>query len=276
MEYKAYYTDDTEYGNYCLTDRPLYVNCTGIWTLQTDFCGGHQKGRKDYYLMYLCRGELSVAFGGKNCVLKSGQFILFPPKTPCTYQNRPGTQAEYFWLHFTGAQAAELVKSARLPLNSPTDVSVDERIISAFQLLFDEYIDRDFLFHTSVVSKLVSICTLFGRAAAAFSANRRGTAVLSNSLRYIDKHYAKPITAQELADLEHLSCGHFRVLFKAKTGMTPAVYITTLRLRNACLLLKQTDLTVKEISQSVGFSDQMYFTRVFTKQFGVPPKTFRR
>ncbi len=276
MENKAYYTDETTNDDRSITDRPLYVNCTGVCSFDVDFSGGHEKGREDYYLMYLCRGELMILIDGQCCTLTSGQFVLFPPKTPCTYQNRPGTKVEYLWLHFTGAQAGTLVEKTHLPLCTPTEVTVDERIISAFQLLFDEYIDRDFLFHTAIVSKLISICALFGRAAAAFSAKRRGTAVLSNSLRYIDEHYARPMTTQELADLEHLSCGHFRVLFKAKTGMTPAGYITTLRLRNACVLLKKTDLTVKEISQSVGFSDQMYFTRVFTKHFGMPPKVFRR
>ena len=276
MDNKTYYTEDLANSNRSVTDKPLFVNCTGVCSFQMDFSGGHEKGREDYYLMYLCRGELIISISGQRLTLTSGQFILFPPKTPCTYQNRPGTQVEYLWLHFTGFQAKMLVEKTHLPLCCPAEVSVDERIISAFQLLFDEYIDRDFLFHTAVVSKLVSICILFGRAVAALSAKKRGTAVLSNSLRYIDEHYAEPITTQELANLEHLSCGHFRVLFKAKTGMTPAGYITTLRLRNACVLLKQTDLTIKEISQSVGFSDQMYFTRVFSKQFGMPPKVFRK
>ena len=168
------------------------------------------------------------------------------------------------------------MKNARLPLNRPINVSVDERILSAFQQLFAEFMERDFLFHTSIVSKLVDVCTLFGRAAASLLEENRDGVTLSASLRYIDEHYAKPISVKDLANLEHISCGHFRVLFKQKTGMTPTYYITALRLRNACVLLKQTDLTVKEIALSVGFSDQMYFTRVFTKQFGIPPKSFRR
>ena len=278
MDNKAYYTDDIdiENGNRCLTDRPLYVNCAGVCSFEVDFSGGHEKGREDFYLMYLCRGELSVAFGGRNCGFKSGQLMIFPPKTPCMYKNKPGTHVDYFWLHFTGTKAEALLKNARLPLNRPINVSVDERILSAFQQLFAEFMERDFLFHTSIVSKLVDVCTLFGRAAASLLEENRDGVTLSASLRYIDEHYAKPISVKDLANLEHISCGHFRVLFKQKTGMTPTYYITALRLRNACVLLKQTDLTVKEIALSVGFSDQMYFTRVFTKQFGIPPKAFRR
>ena len=276
MDNKTYYTDTLNSDNQCITDRPLHVNSTGICSFKVDFTGGHEKGRKDFYLMYLCRGELNVTFGGRNCVLKSGQLIIFPPKTPCMYANKPGTHVDYFWLHFTGTKAEELLTNVHLPQNTPINVSVDERILSAFQLLFDEYVDRDFLFDSAVIAKLINLCTLFGRAAASLSKKNRCAATPGSSLRYIDEHYAKPITTKDLADLEHLSCGRFRVMFKAKTGMTPTYYITTLRLRNACVLLKQTDLTIKEIAASVGFSDQLYFSRVFFKHFGMTPKDFRR
>ncbi|MFR8975801.1 MAG: AraC family transcriptional regulator [Eubacteriales bacterium] len=276
MENKAYYTDETKYGNLCLTDRPLYVNCAGVCSFEVDFSGGFENGREDFYLMYLCRGELNITVGrDSTCVLKSGQLIIFSPKTPCIYTNTPGTHVDYFWLHFTGSEAESLLKNTRLPQNCVIDISVDERILSAFQQLFNEYVYRDFLFHTAIVSKLITVCTMFGRAAASLSKENKGTITLSKSLRYINEHYSESITSQDLADLEHLSCGHFRTLFKARTGMTPSYYITTLRLRNACAHLKQTDLSIKEISQSVGFSDQMYFSRVFTKHFGIPPTAFR-
>lgn len=275
MENKAYYTDGIENSNRCLPDMPLHVNCTGVCSFQVDFSGGHKKGREDYYLMYLCRGELNITINGKGCTLKSGELIIYPPKTPCAYANTPGTHVDYFWLHFTGSKVKELLSDTGLSLSVPINVSVNERVISAFQQLFDEYIDRDIFFETASVSKLMNICTLFGRSATTLSSAQFATNGLNHTLRYIDEHYASPITTRTLADLEHLSCGHFRVIFKAKTGMTPTDYITTLRLRNACVLLKQTDLTVKEIAQSVGFSDQMYFSRVFVKHFGMPPKVFR-
>lgn len=275
MENKSYYTDDIKNGNQCLTDRPLHVNCTGVCSFQFDFYGGNKNGRNDYYLMYLCRGELSVNTGGKRLTMKSGELIIYPPKMPYEYTNTADTHVDYFWLHFTGADVKKLLCSVGLPLGIPVGVSVDERIIGAFQQLFDEYIYRDAFFEPASVSRLINICTLFGRSVAGLSSVQNSSGSLNRSLRYIDEHYTSPITTKELADLEHMSCGHFRVRFKAKTGMTPTCYITTLRLRNACNLLKQTDLTVKEISQSVGFSDQMYFTRVFTGHFGVPPKVFR-
>ncbi len=68
MDNKAYYTDDIdiENGNRCLTDRPLYVN-GGVF-LEVDVPAAMRKGREDFILMHPCRGELSVAFGGRNGV----------------------------------------------------------------------------------------------------------------------------------------------------------------------------------------------------------------
>lgn len=276
MKNKSYYTDTVETNNICVKDKPLYINCAGVCALQTDFSGGNKYGRKDFYMMYVYCGKLDITYANTSCILNSGQLLIFSPKTPYSYHNVPGISTGYYWIHFTGTMAEMLINSTNLYTNTPISISVDERIISIFQHIFDEYVTRDELFHTAIIARLIELCTLFGRARISLQNKNRKNISLNKALKYIDDHYAKHITVKDLADSEHLSCGHFRVIFKQKTGMSPTDYITALRLRNACVLLKQTDLTIKEIAQSVGFSDQMYFSRVFTKQFGIPPKIFRK
>ena len=275
MESKGYYTDSVENNDLELTDRPLYINCAGVCSFKSDFTGGHEGGRKDYYLFYLSRGNLDVFINGAHTEMKSSQLIIFSPGTPCIYKNKPGECTDYYWIHITGSEAGKLFSNTGLVLNRPTDIMPDERIILAFQSLFEEFIIRDNLFFTSVISKLMNICTLFGRAAAP-SAKSGNSAALSESLKYIDAHYREPISIKKLSGLEHLSEGHFRLLFRQKTGMSPRSYITALRLRNASVLLKQTDLSIKEISAAAGFDDQLYFSRVFKKHFNLPPKEFRK
>ena len=62
---------------------------------------------------------------------------------------------------------------------------------------------------------------------------------------------------------------------KALTGKTPAELLKEMRLQRACALLQQTDKTVSEVANEVGFSTPGYFSSCFKKQFGVLPTEIR-
>ena len=270
-----YYTIHEQNSNLCNMDKPLSLNIVGRCSYKHKNLGGHKDGRNDFYLMYLCRGKLKIFHGDNEFILKSGQVIIFPPHIPTLYENISDDRIDYRWIHFTGSKAEKLLKDAHLPLSTPIDVSVDEKIISEFQSLFNEYIDRDSLFEATSIAKFINIISLFGRVAERLN---KGTVSdsLKFSLKYIDENYAKEIDIKQLAKQEHMSYTYFRTIFKKKTGTSPNQYIIMLRLRNASLLLKQTDLSIKEVAESVGFSDQMYFSRIFKKRFGMTPKDFRK
>lgn len=72
-----------------------------------------------------------------------------------------------------------------------------------------------------------------------------------------------------------LSSSHFRKLFKAETGKSPVEYLMELKLSSAKQLLSNTNLTVKNVAYSLGFTDQYYFSRVFKKSTGKSPTEWR-
>ena len=57
-------------------------------------------------------------------------------------------------------------------------------------------------------------------------------------------------------------------------GQSPIDYLTDYRIREACNLLCNSQLSIAEIAVSVGFFDQFYFSRVFKKAKGVPPSKY--
>ena len=270
-----YYTIHEQNDNLYIMDKPLCLNVVGRCNYKHYNFSGHKNGRNDYYLMYLCRGKLKIYYGKSKFVLKSGQVIIYPPHTPVIYKNISDDRIDYRWIHFTGNQAEKLINDANLPLATPVDVSVDEKIISEFQSLFNEYIDRDFLFETTALAKFINIISLFARASARMNKDRNSDS-LKFALKYIDENYTNEIDIKKLAEQEHISYAYFRTIFKKKTGISPNQYILMLRLKNASLLLKQTDLSIKEIAESMGFSDQMYFSRIFKKKFGMTPNNYRK
>nr|WP_236017295.1 helix-turn-helix transcriptional regulator [Roseivirga sp. E12] len=64
-------------------------------------------------------------------------------------------------------------------------------------------------------------------------------------------------------------------LFKELTYTTPVEYITSLRLTEAKNLLRESKMSIIEISTCCGFESQSYFSRTFKKAFGITPSAYR-
>ena len=100
---------------------------------------------------------------------------------------------------------------------------------------------------------------------------------LKKALRYIRNHYTEPISLEALAKHCHLSKQQLIRYFKSAFHVTPIVYITNYKVTRAKdLLFNQPHLTIKEISDELGFDNQHYFARVFLKTTGETPSHYRQ
>ncbi len=79
----------------------------------------------------------------------------------------------------------------------------------------------------------------------------------------------------ELARAAQLSPVHLRRVFKRETSLTPAQYLSALRIERAKELLESSSLSVKEIAAEVGTGDVSHFVRNFEKTTGLPPTRHR-
>ncbi len=103
---------------------------------------------------------------------------------------------------------------------------------------------------------------------------RRGLAAV---LDWVRSHLSEPISLEEMADVCQLSVFHFSRLFKESTGATPHQYVIRSRIEEAKRLLRsERHLSVAEIGQRVGFSDQSHFTASFRRATGTTPHRWSR
>ena len=99
---------------------------------------------------------------------------------------------------------------------------------------------------------------------------------LKKAIRYIAHHHTEKITLDTIASHCHISKQQLIRYFKAAFNTTPINYITDYRIARAKdLLFNHPDLTIKEISSELGFENQHYFTRVFTRKTGENPTNYR-
>ena len=96
------------------------------------------------------------------------------------------------------------------------------------------------------------------------------------SLRMIQEKVGEDFEMEKLARSVGLSRPHFFKLFKQYMGVTPNVYMNTLRSERAIEELLNTDKTVTDIAFDLGFSSQASFTRFFSSNVGIAPSEYRR
>lgn len=99
---------------------------------------------------------------------------------------------------------------------------------------------------------------------------------LTYVLGFIDEHSNQHIDLEALAELSGYSYHHFRHLFKQITGYSPIKYILDKRLKSAAQYLEQLTLTILEISQECGFSNESQFSSMFKKYSGLTPSMYRK
>lgn len=91
----------------------------------------------------------------------------------------------------------------------------------------------------------------------------------------IQDRYLMDLSAEDVAAPMGISGGHLARIFKARTGLTFAEYLTSYRIKRACELLRDPTIRVGEVADMVGYLDQRHFSHIFRKYVGTTPTGFR-
>lgn len=93
--------------------------------------------------------------------------------------------------------------------------------------------------------------------------------------RFISARIHDASSLRDMADAAQLSPMHFAAQFRLATGMTPRQYLQRRRVLLAQDLLSDPARSIVDVALSVGFQSQSYFTTVFKRQIGVPPRRWQ-
>ena len=94
---------------------------------------------------------------------------------------------------------------------------------------------------------------------------------------YLARHYTESLSLKIIANELHMGTTKLCALAKQLSGgKTLSRYITDLRIETAKRLLRESSLSVSDIAETVGFSDDNYFSRVFKASVGLSPAVYRK
>lgn len=260
--------------------RPLIVGSCGTYHLYTTpkLPTYRPRGRIDFQLLYIAAGQAHFFLNGKDVVVTAGHMVLYLPKEVQKYVYYGVDQTEVYWVHFTGGNVKNILKSYGIPLNGHVFYTGK---FPEYQRLFLEMIQELQLCRPHFEELLSA---LLGQLFILISRQLNGTHKLADyiqtemesAIRYFNEHYNKEIVIDDYAASTHRSTTWFIRSFKQYTGMTPMQYIISARISNAQRLLGSMDYNVTEIASIVGYDNPLYFSRLFKKQTGMAPSEYRK
>ena len=99
--------------------------------------------------------------------------------------------------------------------------------------------------------------------------------VLREIIAYVNNHYKDSLTLDDMARQTGFSREYFCRFFKQHMGITFLRYVNEVRISHAGRLLSDTDLSISEIMQESGFTNQTLFNRLFKEIYGMTPRQAR-
>ena len=100
--------------------------------------------------------------------------------------------------------------------------------------------------------------------------------MIENIKNYVDSNLEFDIKISHVANIFHYNVQYIGRLFKKSTSLTFNEYVNYQRLARSKLLLRDSDLTVLDISNRLGFNNVSYFNRLFKKHYGKTPTEYRK
>lgn len=269
-----------------LTDRdkknPLSIRSCGNYKLITKkiMPTYRPKGRLDYQLIYIASGIAHFYFSENEdeTIISAGTFVLYRPKEYQRYIYYNSDHTEVYWIHFSGNNADNILKQHGIGEDTKI-ISTGTNIIYSdiFKNIINEIQQQRFGYDQMIDSYFRQLLIHISRKKG--TSEIKSDSYISTEIElaqhYFDQHYCENINIEEYASLRGMSISWFIRNFKAHTGSTPLQYILNRRITNAQILLESTDYPISEISTIVGYDNQLYFSRLFTKQKGVSPRKYK-
>ncbi len=219
---------------------------------------------------YIMEGEGNVEVDGKVFHPKKGDTYLLPQGSSHCYYPNPNNPWKKIWINLSGQLMSEILNAYSLDNvylfeNLYTKDLLEEIVNNAKNKTPDLGLSTGKLVYEILYRMKMHI----GKQEPLLNENAR---IMKD---YINDHLFEVITLSTLSELIGMSDQHTIRIFKSAFGSTPYQYILWKKLDYAKMYLKNTNMSVKEISKKLAFTDEFYFSNVFKKKIGISPSEYK-
>lgn len=251
---------------------PFYISLAGI-TYEDPLYKIQRANSPIYNIEYVISGKGWIEIDNRIIEVNSGDMYMLPEGIKHTYYSDSINPWRKIWFNGCGHLYEQLI------------VLYGLKNIYHFPNL-NGY---------NVLNKLISICA--DKSLSVDEINRKGTLIFTEIIlmmykhknsetkissdaiilkNYIDAHPKENISIKTLSKLIFKSESQTNRIFKKNFSITPYEYILNNKISRAKLILQNSNISIKEISFMLGFSDEHYFSNIFKKKTGISPSAYKK
>ena len=247
----------------------------------------------DHLAVFVTDGSAHFSFAGKRFLIESGSYVIVPAKN--RYEVHTESFCEYYFFHFLSGiiESENGVSNFRAPVNylkipmfAFALPRMDKRniflnlhgkfnfeIVSILekcgQLSFNLSGTNRILFDIEITKILVILSEI------SLKKENQYPQIIEDMIAYIQKNYNKKITLSDIAEQFSVSKSYAARIFKKYLNLTAGEYIMALKLDYASQLLLSSNMSIREVSEYLGFYDEFYFSKKFKLRYRKTPKQYR-
>lgn len=258
------------------TGPEFHITATGVDEMMPPCVVNRPKGTSSWLIMQFHDPVLIRADGFSEPSWFPPDSVMAWNETDGHYYGNPERSWKHSWIHFVGDGMAEMVEKAGIPLRAPFIFPRRERFNELVAQAYHETTAWKEPDSTILLSLLEILCRELGRTLRGGAASLPIPERLQVVMLHIDRHFEERLTLARLASVARLSVPQFCAEFKRHLGKAPIDFLIGLRMERARRLLGNRNLSVKEISRSVGYGDPFQFSKLFKRRFGGSPRELRK
>lgn len=232
-----------------------------------------------YKIFYIYKGSGLFRMDNRDYDIKEGQCVLIPPNVITYYKSNEKDKWLYDFVAFNGVNAkGYLMRAGFLDSNFIIECNGGEIIRNDFNQMLEDSknkISGDMKILGSLYNFLGSIIE-YSCQEESEGENKVSNSYIKKAIDFIEVNHCRDVKIAEIATYLGINRKYFSKLFKDAVGIPPQNYLINLRLNKSCELMKNKILSIGEIARSVGYEDQLLFSRVFKKFKGISPNNYRK
>lgn len=220
-------------------------------------------------LYYIYSGSATVTCNGVSIPMLPGNMYLLPTNLPISY--RCPERMEQLYLHVVLTTPEDIDVLSLIP--KVCQIPCSEAFLTEIKTLCESGDYVQLLKLKTYISQNILDCLLAENVPCPIKPYSN---VVLQAMTYIQNNITIQLNGEQIAQAVCVSPSFLYKRFKAETGISLGAYQDKLIFYRATQLLAEQQLSLKEISQQLGFCDQYYFSRRFKSQMGITPSFYRK
>ena len=239
---------------------------------------------RSYELYFLVKGEREYFIDDRFFKLGEGDMVLVPRAMLHRTAGKGGTRflvhfSESFLLRYFTREALSPLLSRR-PFVFRADESGREHLNRILHTLLLEYnrAEREGVGKNEplLAGYLYQLLFTMGYATNTYVPHDYADGRVTQVIKYINENYNQIADIEEIAAHFYISKYHLCRIFNKNLGIPLIAYLNTIKIREACSMIKRGEGNLTEIAMQCGFNSSSYFCKVFKNEKGVSPTEYRK